>query len=105
MLDLIMQFLDNIFLGMAIAWEMGTVEAIYNQFVIYNQAYFSTGLLPTEQTISEFSARIHDLTVVKEYCGDINVLDMIQAEVPFEELKYYCDFPEGLDEEMASRFI
>lgn len=100
-----MQFLDNAWLGMTIAWEMGTVETIYNQFVTYSQAYHYAGTVPTEKVLTLFSDRVHDLAVVKEYCGSINVLEMIKAEIPFDQLKSYCTFPEGLTEEMASRFI
>ena len=84
---------------------MGEVEAIYNQFVIYNRAWWSEGILPTGQVIQEFSNRINDLAVVKEYCTSVNVVEMIKANIPFEQLREYCTFPTGLDEQMARKFI
>lgn len=105
MLDLVMQFLDNIWVGMAIAWEMGSVNAIYDQFVVYNQAYWSDGSLPSSQLIQDLSNRVQALTVVKEYCSDIDIVEMIKADIPFDRLKSFCNFPEGLNKEMASRFI
>ena len=105
MLDLIIQFISNIFLAWDIFWQMGTVEQIYEQFVVWSKAYHSSGVLPTSIVIEEFSKRVQDLAVVKEYCGMVDVVEMIKAQVPYDNLQNYCSFPEKLNEEMLNKFI
>lgn len=88
-----------------IAWEMGTVEQIYNQFVHYSQAYHSSGTIPTEKVIETFSEKVHKLTLVKEYCTQVNVVEMIKAEIPYDKLADYCNIPDGLTADIAKRFL
>ena len=43
MIDLlILQYISNIFLAWDIFWQMGTVESVYEQFVIYSKDYHAT---------------------------------------------------------------
>ena len=106
MIDLlILQYISNIFLAWDIFWQMGTVESVYEQFVIYSKDYHATGILPSSEVISQFSSKVHGLKVVQEYCGTIDVVEMIKAYVPFAELHNYCDIPKDLDEQMLNQFV
>lgn len=90
---------------MQIAWEMGTVEQIYGQFVHYSQAYHSSGTIPTEKVVEEFSKKVHNLTVVKEYCNQVDIVEMIKASIPYDKLADYCEIPEGLTADMAKSLL
>jgi hypothetical protein len=104
--SMISQFVTNIWLGWDIFWQMPQVEQIYNTFVMYSKAYHSSGILPSDKVIEEFSNKVQGLAVVKAYCHDkINIIEMIKAVIPYDKLHDYCNIPNGLDEEMARKFI
>ena len=100
-----MQFVNNIFLGWDIFWQMGTVEQVYQQFVTFSREYYNSGALPSQEILEDFSAKVHNLKVVQEYCQNIDVIEMIKSDMPFEKLHDYCNIPQGLDEELAKKFI
>ena len=105
MIDIITQFISNIWLAWDIFWQMGAVESIYEQFVIFSKDYHSTGTLPSSEVLSQFSTKVHGLKVVQEYCGTIDVVEMIKAYVPFDALQNYCSIPEELDEQMMKSLV
>ena len=105
MIDLISQYISNIFLAWDIFWQMGTVESVYEQFVNYSKNYHANGTMPTKDVLDSFSSKVHGLKVVQEYCGSIDVVEMIKAHSPFDSLHNYCNIPKELDEQMAQQFI
>ena len=105
MLELIREFVSNIFLAWDIFWQMGTVEQVYHQFVTFSREYYNTGTLPSQQILEEFSNKVHNLKVVEAYCNNVDIVEMIKSSMPFEKLHDYCDIPKGLTEEMAKKFI
>ena len=105
MIDLISQYISNIFLAWDIFWQMGTVESVYEQFVNYSKNYHANGTMPTKDVLDSFSSKVHGLKVVQEYCGSIDVVEMIKAHSPFDSLHNYWNIPKELDEQMAQQFI
>jgi hypothetical protein len=109
MLDIISSMVSNIWLAWDIWWQLDMAKEIYNQFVIYSQSYHASGVIPTDKVIEEFTQRVNGLKVVQEYCSNnlsqSNIVEIIKAYSPFEEIEKHCRFPEGLTEDVAKQFV